>query len=67
MEREICQTCWVKHGKSLWAGSCICTGHVNPVFTPPGKLDFNPKPWELPEDKPKKVETKAQKKKSFQS
>ena len=67
MTHEICEICWSRWGKSLWCGHCICTGHVTPVFTPPGKLDFNPAPWELPEDKVKKVETKAQKKKSFQS
>ena len=27
--RPLCQTCHVRWGRSLWEGSCICTGHVS--------------------------------------
>lgn len=28
--RTVCPTCWSRHGRSLWADSCRCTGHVAP-------------------------------------
>lgn len=28
LERALCQTCWTRWGRSLWAGSCVCTGDV---------------------------------------
>jgi len=44
----MCHKCWNSFGKALWVGSCICTGHVNPIFTMPGNLSVcapaNPTP-----------------------
>jgi len=37
-ERTCCKTCATKWGKSLWSGSCACTGDVDLVFRMPGNL-----------------------------
>jgi hypothetical protein len=35
---ELCQTCATKYGKSLWAGSCICTSSVPISYLGPDPL-----------------------------
>lgn len=39
--RTECPVCKKKWGKSLWSGSCVCTGDVSLVFVAPGVLTNN--------------------------
>jgi hypothetical protein len=60
--RNLCKTCWDRHGKSLWEGCCLCSNSIAVPFICPGILRYNPDP--IPTNRTPKSFSKAGKTKS---